>query len=393
MCISRQRPGPGRTPAGARHEFGLRVRPESRRGSLAGLLLHLVGHDDVPDLEVVVPDTDTALEALTDLGGIVLEPAQGIHREVLGGDHALADEPGLAVTPDQAAANDRTGDVTDPGHLEDLTDLGATELDLLVNGLEETLHRCLDLVDGLVDDRVVPNVDTHAIGQLTVLALGANVEADDDRLGGRRQVDVVLRDRTDTTTDDPDTDLVATHVDLEQRLLERLDRTGGVPLDEEEQFGALTLLEVILPGVEGDPTGRLRLERETLTRLSLLGDLPRHPVVLDAQEGLTGTGHVGQTQHLPRAGRLGRFHVLAVLVEHGTHTAVRVATHDRITDAESSALDQDGGHGTTATVQVGLDGQSLGVHLRVRLEVELGVGGQDDRLQQGVDVLTLEGGD
>src|SRR5699024_2076542 len=105
---------PGRTPAGARHEFGLRVRPESRRGSLAGLLLHLVGLDDVPDLEVVVPDTDTALEAFTDLGGIVLEPAQGIHREVLGSDHALADEPGLAVTPDQSAADHRTGDVADP---------------------------------------------------------------------------------------------------------------------------------------------------------------------------------------------------------------------------------------------------------------------------------------
>src|SRR5699024_12754746 len=210
--------------------------------------------------------------------------AQEIQREVVGPDHARAEEPGLAVTPYQSAADHRTGDVADPGPLEALTDLGTTELALLVDGLEETLHGCLDLVDGLVDDRVVPDVDTHAIGQLAVLALGANVEADDDRLGGRRQVDVVLRDRTDTTTDDPDTDLVATRVDLQQRLLERLDRTGGVPLDEEEQLGALALLEVILPGVEGDPTGRLRLERETLTRLSLLGDLPRHPVVLDDQE-------------------------------------------------------------------------------------------------------------
>src|SRR5699024_9787418 len=201
---------------------------------------------------------------------------QRLHREVLGDDHALADEPGLAVAPDQATADDRTGDVADLGHLEDLADLGAADLNLLVDGLEETLDGGLDLVDGLIDDRVVPDVDTHAVGQLAVLALGANVEADDDRLGGCRQVDVVLRDRTDTAPDDPDTDLVATRVDLEQRLLERLDRTGGVPLDEEEQLGALALLEVILPGVEGDPTGRLRLERETLTRLSLLGDLPRH---------------------------------------------------------------------------------------------------------------------
>src|SRR5699024_7321429 len=201
---------------------------------------------------------------------------------------------------------------------------------------------------------------------VTYRARAANVETDVDRLGARRQVDVVLRDRTHTTTDDPHTDLVATRVDLEQRLLERLDRTGGVTLDEQEQLGALALLEVFLPGVEGDPTGRTRLLGETLARLTLLRDLPRDPVVLDHQEVVAGAGHVGQTQDLHRSGRLGALHVLAVLVEHGPHTAVRVATDDGITDVERAALHQDGGHGTPTAVEVGLDGQPLGLHPRVR---------------------------
>ena len=55
------------------------------------------------------------------------------------------------------------------------------------------------------------------------------------------EVDVVLRDRTDTAVDDPQVDLVA-DVDLEQRVLERLDRTGHVTLEDEVERVDLALL-------------------------------------------------------------------------------------------------------------------------------------------------------
>src|SRR3954471_4954322 len=83
--------------------------------SLARLLAHLEGLDDVLDLDVVErPETDTALVALADLGHVVLEPAQRLDREVVGDDHAVADQPGLGVPGDRPAADDGARHVADP---------------------------------------------------------------------------------------------------------------------------------------------------------------------------------------------------------------------------------------------------------------------------------------
>src|SRR5207245_6544463 len=63
----------------------------------ARLLPHLEGLDHVADLDVVVADADAALEALTDLGGVVLEPAQRLDREAVGHHDAVPDQACLRV--------------------------------------------------------------------------------------------------------------------------------------------------------------------------------------------------------------------------------------------------------------------------------------------------------
>src|SRR5579859_3984018 len=123
----------------------------SRVGDPAGnwsgprLLPHLEGLDGVADPDVVVADADTALEALADLGRVLLEPAQRIHRQVVGDDHAVPDQPRLAAAADHAAAHDGPGDVADPRDPEDLPDLRGAELRFLELGLEHALERGLDL--------------------------------------------------------------------------------------------------------------------------------------------------------------------------------------------------------------------------------------------------------
>ena len=104
--------------------------------------------------------------------------------------------------------------------------------DLLELRLEHALERRLDLVDRLVDDRVVADLDAFAVGHLGVLPSARTLKPMMIGVGGHREVDVVLGDRTDTAVDDPQVDVVA-HVDLEQRLLERLDRPGHVALEDE----------------------------------------------------------------------------------------------------------------------------------------------------------------
>src|SRR5271165_279301 len=84
--------------------------------------------------------------------------------------------------------------------------------------------------------------------------------------------------------------------------------------------------------------------------------------------------------------------MVAVLVEHGPDPAVGVAGHDRVADVQRAALDQHGRHRAAALVELCLDDGALGVLVGVGAQVERGVRGQDDRLEQRVEADPLRGG-
>src|SRR3954451_8244136 len=93
-------------------------------GSVPGDLAHLEGLDDVALLDVLeVPQHQTALEALADLGGVVLLPLERGQVEVVGDDGAVADHPHLGVASDHATGHHAAGDVADLRRAEDRTDL------------------------------------------------------------------------------------------------------------------------------------------------------------------------------------------------------------------------------------------------------------------------------
>src|SRR4051812_22736960 len=352
-------------------------------------LAHLEGLDHVVDLDVVErPQADTALVTLANLGRVVLEPAEGLHRQVVGDHGPVTHEPRLRVADDRAAADERTGDVADPRHPEDLADLRRTELHLLVDGLEHALEGGLDLVDGLVDDRVVPDVHTLAVGQLGGLTLGPDVEAQDDDVVGQRQVDVALGDPADAAVDDPQRDVVA-HLDLHQRLFERLDGARVVALDDQVELTGL--LERRVQVLQADPLAHGGVLRVADPGLAAVGDLPGDPVLLDDEEGVTGARHGGQADDLDRTGRQGLLELVAVLVEQRPDATVGVAGHDRVALAQRAALDQHRGDGAPALVQLALDDHTLRVLADVRTQVQGGVGGQQDRREQVVETLTRGG--
>src|SRR5690606_5582085 len=112
---------------------------DARRGlpegdnSVAGLLLHLEGLDHVALRDVdALAEADTALEALADLGDVVLLAAQRLDGELLLDHDAVAHQAGLGIAADGPGPHDRTGDVADLGGAEDLADLRRAQLDLLV---------------------------------------------------------------------------------------------------------------------------------------------------------------------------------------------------------------------------------------------------------------------
>ena len=78
---------------------------------------------------------------------------------------------------------------------------------------------------------------------------------------------------------------------LRQRVLEGLDRTGHVALEDEVELLALALLHGGHEVLEGTAHAALGLHGRPLARLALLGDLAGHPVVLDHDEVLARAGH------------------------------------------------------------------------------------------------------
>src|SRR4051794_12309679 len=363
------------------------------RASDAGLLAQFERLDDVLVLDVVVrPQPDTALVALADLGDVVLEPPQRVDEEVVVDDDARPQQPRLGVPPDLARPDDAAGDVAELAAAEHLAHLGGPELDLLVLRLEHAAQCRFDVLDRLVDDRVVPDVDALAIRQLPDPTRGPDVEADDDRVVDRRQVDVVLRDRTDTAVDDLQLDLLA-DVQLGEGVLEGLDRTGHVALEDQVEGLHLALLEGLGEVLQADPLAALRQRGRTLHGLTLLGDLPSRAVVRRHDERVTGPRHRRQAEDEHRTRRQRDVHRLAVLVEHRPDPAVGRAGHDRVADRQRARLHEHRGQRAAALVEAGLDRHAARRLVGVGPQVERRVGGQQDRLEQAVDALPLLGGD
>src|ERR1700712_3505879 len=101
--------------------------PKGRRAALvvsagpldADLLLHLDRLDLVADLDVVeLAEADAGLEVRAHLGDVILEPPERIDGQVVADHDAVADDPRLGVSGDDARSHDDTGDVADLGGAE-----------------------------------------------------------------------------------------------------------------------------------------------------------------------------------------------------------------------------------------------------------------------------------
>ena len=211
-------------------------------------------------------------------------------------------------------------------------------LDLL--GLEHALHRGAQLVERLVDDRVVADLDALALGDGARVADRADVEADDDRVGRGGEHDVGLVDAADAAADDVDRHLVLRQ--LGDLVLERLGRAGDVGLDEQRELLELARLDALEDVLERDlaaRAARVRLGLEAL--LALMRELARAAVVLDDADVLAGLGDAVEAEHLDRVAGRGLLDALAVEVVHRADAAPVGAGDERVADAQRAALDED----------------------------------------------------
>ena len=86
-------------------------------------------------------------------------------------------------------------------------------------------------------------------------------------------------------------------------------------------------------------------------------------------------------------------HLLAAEVEERPHLAPGIAGDDRVADLERAAGDEHGRDRAAADVEAALDDRPRSLRLGVRLELELGVGDEQDLLEEIVEPLAGLGGD
>ena len=118
--------------------------------------------------------------------------------------------------------------------------------------------------------------------------------------GGGGQLHVLLGDATDGAVHEGQLDLVA--LELLEALGERLERAGGVGLEQDVERGdvaALDLLEDVLEtGAAGDAGGLATEVGDAVPVLALLGDRAGRLLVGGDHEAVAGVGHVVEAEHL-----------------------------------------------------------------------------------------------
>ena len=167
----------------------------------------------------------------------------------------------------------------------------------------------------------------------------ADVEADDERVRGGREVDVVLRDPADARVDDVDAHLRV--LDLLELAEERLDRALDVALQDDVQVLHLACLEVVVQRLERDAPARAL--RELLAAQPLrahVREVLRLALVLDDADELARSGWMVEAEHLDGLAGLRLRDLLAAVVVQRAHLAGRVACDRGVADAKRPAVDE-----------------------------------------------------
>src|SRR5436190_1921694 len=364
----------------------IRHRPSAIRSRQRRLqLLGLERFDHVADLDVLEPlDADAALEALPDLGHIVLEVPQRADLAFV--DHAVvAQEAHARGARDHAVDDHAAGDDADLRHLEGVAHFGAAPEDFMELRIEQADHRRLDLVDQRVDDGVEPDVDAFFFGELRGVALGTDVESDDDRIGCGREENIVRRDRADRGVDDADFDLGGG--ELAECFVEHFDRALHVRFHDEVQLFHATGLHALEELIERHAAGALL---RGIARLLLphLSDHARLRVVVDDGDRVPRFRHVIETGELYRRRGTGLGDALAALVAHRAHASPGRAGEERVADLQRTVLDENRPDDAASDFLLRLEHDALGGHVGIRFEIEE-IGSQHDHVEQIVDAFLL----
>ncbi len=152
-----------------------------------------------------------------------------------------------------------------------------------------------------------------------------------------------------------DDDAARFAVDLGHRFAYRLQRTVGVGLDDDRQFGILGSAKILEK--RGEPLRRRRCDQLEVSPLPLAfgrqgsgGTIVGHRL-----EEVAGLGYIVPPHHEYRSTRPSLVERGAPLVEHGSHPSSHRPRHDGITAAQGPPLHDHCRHRSSSRLELSLD--------------------------------------
>ena len=202
-----------------------------------------------------------------------------------------------------ALGDHAAGDRAEPRDLEQRAHLRLADRLLRLDRREHADERLLDVLGELVDHPVRADVDALALRELPRLGARPDVEPDHERVGGRREVDVVLGDPTDPRVDHVDADLGV--LDLVELPEQRLHGALHVALENDVELLHGTFLHLLEERLQRDAAlGALRELLATQALRPLLREVLRLALVLDHAAELAGGRWTVEAEDLHGLARL-----------------------------------------------------------------------------------------
>src|SRR5450830_859112 len=330
----------------------LGVALEVRESEAASNLNLLVDFDLVTDLDVVVAlHADTAFHAGTHFGSVILEAAQGFQLAFEDND-VFTQYTDWTVTVNNTFDHHATGDRAKLRRAEHVTYFSGTQ-DVLANiAAQHTGEGFLDVFDDVVDHVVVTHIQTFLLDNPASASIGTHVEAEQYSVGGQCQVGIGFGDTTDTATDNTHLHFVVTQA--VQGAVQRFEGTTDVRFEDDVERLLLCLAHVLedvfqLAGVSASQFDFAELALTEQSHFTGFLLVRQHAHLVASVRGTV------QAEDLDRDGRTGFLDLLAVLVEHGTYTAVVRTDQHHVALTQGAVLNQNGCTRATTFVETRLN--------------------------------------
>src|SRR5258708_14049645 len=190
---------------------------------------------------LVILKRHTAFLAGYHFSGIILEALE-LRQLALVNHHIVADEAHIGAALDCSLGDAAAGNLAHFGDIENLQDESSAEHRFPQYRRQQAGHCFFHVIDEIVDDIVVTDFHSIALGHFARFLVGAHVEADDRGARGLGERDVRFADTAGAGQDYPGAHLLGP--ELFKRTRNGFDRTLHIALAEERELLASGALEL-----------------------------------------------------------------------------------------------------------------------------------------------------